>query len=330
MGPPNRILEGPIQNKGIMINHYHSFDEIRLENSWATIGMFDGVHLGHQAILRPLAEQAHAAGSSVVVVTFYPHPITVLRGVSDEIYLTSPEERARLIEALGYDAVVTLPFDRALASLSAGQFMEKMTAALGLRKLWIGSDFALGRNRQGDAAALRALGEKMGFGLKVIEEVHAASSEGVRISSSAIRALVRQGQVREASQMLGRPYSLEGEIIHGDGRGRQLGFPTANIAYWPGKVIPAYGVYATWLWVDGQRLPSVSSVGVRPTFDPPGSPPRVEAFVIDYEGDLYDRVARLEFLRYLRPELRFDSAQTLIDQMNVDTLNAREVLANVS
>lgn len=313
-----------------MTNHFLSFDEIRLENAWATIGMFDGVHLGHQAILKPLVEQAHAAGNPAVVVTFFPHPIVVLRGVNDEIYLTSPEERARLIHDLGVDAVVTLAFDRALASLSAEEFVAKMKTALGLRQLWVGGDFALGRNRQGDTGVLRALGAKMGYELHVIEDVRTANNDGVRISSSAIRGLVRQGQVREATQMLGRPYALEGGIIHGDGRGKMLGFPTANIGYWPGKVMPAYGVYATWLWVDGQRLPSVSSVGVRPTFDPPGSPPRVEAYVIDYEGDLYHRVARLEFLRYLRPELRFDSAQTLIAQMNVDTLNAREVLANVS
>jgi riboflavin kinase/FMN adenylyltransferase len=118
--------------------------------------------------------------------------------------------------------------------------------------------------------------------------------------------------------------------MHGDGRGRQLGFPTANIAYWPGKVLPTFGVYATWTWVGGQRLPSVTSLGVRPTFDPPGSPARLEAYLIDYEADLYGQVARIEFLHFLRPELRFNSAQTLIDQMKMDTINAREVLANVS
>ncbi len=316
--------------------HFQSFENVKLENAWATIGMFDGVHRGHQAILTPLAAEAHAAGSPAVVVTFFPHPAVALRGLDEAMYLTSPEERARLLGEIGIDAVVTLTFDRALASLSAEEFMRQMSSALGLRRLWVGDDFALGRNRQGDLPVLRALGEQMGYSLHVTSEVRlpnvdgSAGKPGGRISSSAIRGLLRDGKAAEAAKMLGRPYALEGKVIHGHGRGRQLGFPTANIAYWQKKVVPAYGVYATWTWANGQRIASVSSVGVRPTFDPPGSPPRAEAYLIDFEGDLYDQHARVEFLEFLRPELRFDSAHALIDQMVQDTQNAREVLAHAA
>jgi riboflavin kinase/FMN adenylyltransferase len=307
------------------LKHFHTFDEAHLSGAWATIGVFDGVHRGHQAILKPLVEQAHAAGAPAVVVTFFPHPVVVLRGISEPVYLTTPDERAQLLEELGVDAVVTLTFDRALAGLSAEEFMRQMRAALGLRQLWVGSDFALGRNRQGDVPTLRALGEQLGYQLHVTGEVNL---DGERVSSSRIRALLREGAAQAAAEMLGRPYALEGTVVHGDGRGRLLGFPTANIAYWEGKITPAYGVYATWTVVEGERRASVTSVGVRPTFDPPGSPPRVEAFLMDFDADLYDRPARVEFLKFLRPELRFNSAQALIDQMVRDTQNAREVLAH--
>lgn len=309
------------------MEHFQSFDAVHLTNAWATIGTFDGVHRGHQAILAPMVQQAHAVGNPAVVVTFFPHPVVVLRGVQDPISLTTSEERARLLGKLGIDAVITLTFDRALAALTAEEFMRKMSAHLGLRQLWVGDDFALGRNRQGDIPTLRAIGERLGYMVHVTGEV---DINGERVSSSLIRSLVRKGEVAQAARMLGRPYVLEGPVTHGDGRGRDLGFPTANVDYWQGKITPAYGVYATWTWVDGKRLPSVTSVGVRPTFDPPDSTPRVEAYLIDFAGDLYTQPVRVEFLEFLRPELRFSSVQALIDQMVLDTKNAREVLADAA
>lgn len=314
------------------MKHFHSFEETHLENAWATIGVYDGVHRGHQAILKPLAEEAHAAGSPAVVVTFFPHPVVVLRGASDALYLTSPDERAALLGELGIDAVLTLNFTRELAGWTADLFMEKMSAAFGLRQLWVGQDFALGRNRHGDLPTLSIIGENLGYTLRVTEDVRSAGnpSASERISSSLIRTLVREGRVEQAAQMLGRYYALEGPVVSGHKRGRDLGFPTANVAYWEDKICPAYGVYATWSWVDGKRIPSVTSVGVRPTFDPPGSPARAEAYLIDFDGDLYGKKMRLDFVKFLRPELRFNSAQTLIDQMVMDTQHAREVLADAA
>jgi riboflavin kinase/FMN adenylyltransferase len=225
--------------------------------------------------------------------------------------------------------------------------MQQMSERLGLRQLWVGNDFALGRNRQGDLPRLREIGAQLGYSLHVIDEVQAESGSdtirggvtnrggGERISSSRIRSLVTQGQVSQAAAMLGRPYAVKGPVAHGDERGRTLGFPTANVAFWPGQITPAYGVYATWTWLDPdgkapKRIPSVTSVGVRPTFDPPDTTPLVEAHLIDFAGDLYDQTVRVDFLEFLRPELRFSSAQALIDQMILDTQNAREVLAHAA
>lgn len=319
------------------MQHFHSFDELKsfaseakaLENTWVTIGSFDGVHRGHQALLNPMVAEAHAAGGAAVVITFHPHPVVVLREMNDPIYINTPEERARVMGSLGVDCVITLPFDRALANLTAEEFMHKIFAAIGIRQLWVGDDFALGRKRMGDVTELRRIGAVLGYFLHVVDKV-TDDGPGERISSSRIRELLRAGQVAEASRLLGQRYSIEGPVIHGDGRGRGLGFPTLNVGYWPGKIIPLYGVYATWTWIGERRLPSVTSVGVRPTFDNPPAAPRVEAFLIDHDEDLYGQEVRVEFLEFLRPELRFEDVQALINQMVIDTQNAREVLAHAA
>lgn len=311
--------------------HFRSLDEVKqsapgavsIQNAWATIGSFDGVHRGHQAILTAMAAEAHAAGAPAGVVTFHPHPAVVLRGSGEPFYLTTPDERARLLQELGLDFVLTLTFDRALANLSAEEFMQEISSAVKLRQLWVGDDFALGRNRQGDIPTLRQIGEQLGYSVRVIDKV---VGSGERISSSRIRELLRAGEAAGAARLLGRPYAVEGPVIHGDGRGRGLGFPTLNVGYQMGKLIPRYAIYATWTWAGERRLPSVTNVGVRPTFDVLPAPPRVEAFLIDHEEDLYGQTVRVEFVEFLRPELRFESAQALVDQMVIDTQNAREVL----
>jgi riboflavin kinase/FMN adenylyltransferase len=311
------------------MDHFHSFEEVHLQNSYVAIGSFDGVHLGHQAILKPLVEKAHAAGSSAVVVTFFPHPVAVLRNVDTPIYLSTPDERASWLGEIGIDVVLTLPFSREMAAWTAEEFMQKMCDHLGLRELWIGDDFALGRNRQGDIPTLTAMGAEKGYQVRVINEVTVL---GARVSSSRIRELVRQGDVAQSAELLGRYYALCGPVVHGNARGRLLGFPTANVDYWPEKITPTYGVYATWTWIQAEtgprRVPSVTGVGVRPTFDPPDVRPRVEAYLIDFSGDLYGQQACVEFIEFLRHEMRFDTVQALIDQMNLDTLHAREVLAH--
>jgi len=323
---------------------FQSFEEAEqsgtLDHSWASIGSFDGVHLGHQALLAPMIEQAHAAGGKAVVVTFYPHPVEVLRGMDEPLYLTHPDERVQLLGELGIAAVITLSFTRELAALLPEEFMERLVRATGLRQLWVGHDFALGRDRLGDIPRLREIGEQMGYSVHVTSAVISMEmpAEGpgldtetdLRISSSLIRSLIRKGKVAQAARMLGRPYSLEGKVVHGVGRGRQLGFPTANVEYWPKKVVPALGVYATGVSHGALRIPAVTSVGLNPTFTDNIKTPRVEAYLLDFAGDLYDQPLRVSFLEFLRPEIRFGSAQALIDQMIIDTQNAREVFTHAA
>jgi len=305
------------------MQHYRSLDPVSLNNAWLTIGSFDGVHRGHQILISRLVEQAHAAGDPAAVVTFFPHPVKVLRGLSGRYYLTGPEERARLLSALGVDAVITLTFDLELASQTAETFMRNLAEHTRLRQLWIGPGFALGKGREGSADRLRQLGEQMGYRLTVMESV---TVDGEMVSSSQIRHLLQQGQVREAARLLGRDYSLLGPVIPGDARGRRIGIPTANLGVWEEKIIPANGVYATRAVIDGEVIASVTSVGVNPTFENQPENPRVEAHLLDFNGDLYGRQLEVQFVERLREEIRFSTVEALVNQIQQDIHTAKEIL----
>ncbi len=308
--------------------HHRSLDEIKLDRSWLSIGVFDGVHRGHQLLLKRLVEGAHAEGLPAVVVTFFPHPVVVLHHIQDPVYLSMPDERAELLAAAGVDEVVTLEFDAHLASQTAADFMTRMKDHLGVVHLCAGYDFALGRGREGNLSVLKQIGEQLGFIVEVIEPVSGQKNE--IISSSRIRDLLSQGEVSAAANLLGRYYSIDGLITHGDGRGHSLGFPTANISIPEQRLAPGRGVYATWISLHGERLAAVTNVGLRPTFENRLVLPRVEAYILDLPDnpDLYGQPARLEFVDYLRPELRFPHIQSLIDQINKDIQQAREVFSH--
>jgi len=304
-----------------------SLNSLNLETSWATIGSFDGVHRGHQAILTRLVAQAHAAKANAVVITFFPHPAVLLRGIQGPFYITSPEERARLLEALGVDYVITLPFTSELAALSANDFMQELCAHLGLRSLWVGEDFALGRSRQADVTALSELGESMGY------TVHVTPTElvdGEKVSSSLIRQEICLGNVERANNLLGHNFTINGQVTHGNGRGKNLGFPTANISLWPLQIIPAAGVYACWAWLGGERFAAATNVGMRPTFEKEPVSYRVEPHLLDINRDLYGQEIKLEFVQRLRPEQRFPSVSMLMAQIQQDVKQTREVLSNVT
>jgi riboflavin kinase / FMN adenylyltransferase len=305
------------------MQHLRSLDHVQLHSTWVTIGSFDGVHRGHQALVKSLVEQAHQAGSPALVITFFPHPAVVLRNISDPFYLTSPDERAELLSGLGVDYLITLPFSRELAAVSAGDFMQMLSSKLGLRNLWVGSDFALGRNREGDVPHLRQIGETLDFDVQVVEPV---LENGEVISSSQIRAALSSGNVAEAARLLGRWYSITGEVVHGDGRGHSLGIPTANLSYWSQRLLPAFGIYANWVIAGEQRLPAVSNVGVRPMFLNPEIGPQVEAHILDFSQDLYGQVITVEFVEYLRSEQKYDSVDDLLAQIQKDIQKTREVL----
>lgn len=306
---------------------YHTaLDGLKLKSAWTTIGSFDGVHRGHQVILNHLVKGAHAAGLPTVVVTFYPHPAVVLRDLQGPYYLTSPDERAAILADLGIDHVITLPFNQQVAGVTAEDFMALLSDHLGLTRLVVGNNFALGRGRSGDIHTLRHLGEGLGYEVEVIPP---ALVNDLMISSTRIRDLVSQGKVGDAAALLGRWYRVSGKVVHGDGRGRLIGIPTANVAFWPEQIVPERGVYACLAWIHNKPVPAVTNIGLRPTFEVNNSISRIEAHLLDFNEDLYDMELQLDFIKYLRPEKRFPSADALIEQIHFDIQNAREVLPYV-
>ncbi len=308
------------------MQHIHSLQDIRLERSWVTIGSFDGVHLGHQAILREMIKKAHANRGHAVVVTFYPHPVVVLRGLKQAFYLTTSEERAQQLFDLGVDVVVTLQFDHKMASLSAANFVQPMIDHLGMQELWVGPDFALGRNREGNIESLSQLGENLGYSVHV---VHPVEDNQEKISSSRIRSMISQGDMRGAARQLGRWYTLSGPVVHGDGRGHRLGFPTANIQPPPERLLPLNGVYATLGRINGEWLPSVTNVGFSPTFKKDETLPRIEAYILDFKQDVYGQFMEVAFVEFLRPEMHFNSLEELLEQIHQDIEKSREILRHV-
>lgn len=308
------------------MQHYWSLEAVSLDNVWLAIGAFDGVHRGHQEILHQLTTEAHQARATVVVLTFHPHPIVVLHGYQEPLYLTTPEKRAELLGEYGADIVITLPFTIEMATLTAQQFLKQLQAHLEVRQLWVGYDFAMGRNREGNAAALRQLGHTFGY---TFREIPAVLVDGEIVSSSQIRSLLTAGEVVQAACKLGRPFQVEGKVIPGDGRGRTIGILTANLQTASQIFLPRRGVYACWAKLEGQRWPAATNIGIRPTFDnvPSSATSTLETHLLDFQGDLYDRKITLDFISRLRDEQRFANASMLVNQIRQDIINVREALA---
>jgi riboflavin kinase/FMN adenylyltransferase len=256
-------------------------------------------------------------------LTFFPHPAVVLGEKNDFKCLTTPEERAALLEALGVDVVITHPFDRALAAQTAEEFMRRVARTLGLRRLLVGYDFALGHGREGDVARLTELGKTLGYEVHTIAPL---TNGKETISSTRIRQQIVAGEVTAAAAGLGRYYSLSGPVIHGDGRGKKINIPTANLEIPAEKVIPANGVYACWAWVSGERYLSVTNIGIRPTFTPDEYAPHVETHLLDFDRDLYGQEVELEFVEWLREERKFPSVEALVGQIHSDIERAKKIL----
>jgi len=305
------------------MQHYRSLDDVRLQGVWLTIGSFDGVHLGHQKIITDLTAGAHSENVPAVVLTFHPHPAVVLRKRQDPYYLTNPDERAKLLNNLGIDTIITHPFNFDVAKLSALDFISKLNESLSMRYLIVGDDFALGRGREGDIPTLRRLGKQFGYSVEVAAPVKLRDQI---VSSSTVRAALRAGDVRYANNLLGRPYQLAGKVIHGDGRGRTLGIPTANLEVWTEQIIPSPGVYACHVVYEGQTLVAVTNIGMRPTFESQQSSPRIEAHLLDFDHELYGKQLDLSFMARLRNEKRFQDVAALVDQIHKDIIIARKLL----
>ncbi len=291
------------------------------------IGNFDGVHRGHQALLRAMSDDARRHGRQAGLLTFDPHPSAVLRPERIHSYLTTMAERLEALAELPLDFAVVYPFSLETAGTPASVFVARMQHALKLAALWVGPDFALGRNREGDVPALRAIGGELGFSVHTIEPQMLAGEE---VRSGCIRAYLLAGDVQAAAQQLGRPYQVTGQVVTGAQRGRSIGFPTANLALPEGRLLPVNGVYATWAHLDddplmrGRRLASVTNIGVRPSFD--NGQRTVETHLLDFDGNLYGRPLTLQFAARLRPEQRFPSVDALIVQIGLDAAAARRLL----
>lgn len=302
-----------------------NLNEYSLNHTWVTIGSFDGVHAGHQSLIKRLVEGAHQADQLAVVITFDPHPAVYFRRTAPGSLLTTASERENLLYALGVDQVITLHFDASVANLSPVEFMSEMKEHLGISRLLAGINFALGKNRSGDIATLQTLGKDMDIGIEVVPPLKV--DEQI-VSSSLIRRMLKNQNLEGANHLLKRPYRLSGEVVHGEARGARLGFPTANMKIPPERLIPANGVYVTRALISNQWYKSVTSIGVRPTFENPLPEPRVEPYILDVKGDFYGQPIQLDFLTFLRPEIKFPDAQSLIEQIKLDVEKAREVLSN--
>ncbi len=278
-----------------------------------TIGVFDGVHLGHKYLISQLTERARQQNLLGGVVTFSQHPQEVLSPQTKLPFLTNITEKVKLLKDEGVDAVIALSFTSELAGLSAREFVSLLKKYLRMRGLIIGPDFALGRNREGNADTLRVLGQDMNFSVTVIPPLRGS---GEVVSSTAIRNALADGNMKRVLNLLGRSFSLQGRVTTGVGRGLKLGFPTANLEIDPKQALPADGVYATWAYIDDKPHQSVTNIGRRPTFG--GNRRTVETYILNYHGNLYGRELRIEVVERLRNEKRFDAVEELKEQMAED------------
>jgi riboflavin kinase/FMN adenylyltransferase len=294
-----------------------------LSGAVIAIGNFDGVHGGHQAVIGQAKDIGRSLGAPVVVLTFEPHPRSLFQPDGAPFRLTSLRTKAHLMEALGVDGMVVLHFDHALASMEAEDFVAHILARdLGARHVVVGEDFAFGRGRRGNVGMLGEMAAACGFAVSPAVQVR--DGDGAVISSNTIRAFLKDGRPDAAARLLGRPWEVDGRVVHGDARGEELGFPTANVRM-DGFLLPRPGVYAVRAGIDEgaetQWFDGAANFGTRPQFE--GEDSRLEVFLMDFSGDLYGCTLRVSFVAYLRPEAAFDSVAALIEQMERDVIDAR-------
>jgi riboflavin kinase / FMN adenylyltransferase len=284
-----------------------------------TLGVFDGLHLGHQQIMERVVERAKAVKAHATAITFDPHPRAVLHPESAPPLLQTLDQRLANLEVLGIEQTIVIKFDREFASQPAEEFLENVVHdRLHAKEVYLGKGFAFGRERRGNIELLRAMSDNLGF---VADEVEEVRLRGRRVSSSTIRELLAAGRINLARRMLGRPYGVEGVIIRGNRRGHTIGFPTANLKP-HNRVIPKFGVYATATLIDGTWRKSITNIGVRPTFEDTAEP-SIESYIFDFDGELYGDVIRVRFLHRIRDERKFSGIDELRGQIEKDTRRAR-------
>ena len=288
------------------------------------VGAFDGVHRGHQAVIGQAREAAERLGVPLGVVSFDPHPRRYFQPEAAPFRLMTRGQMARALGDLGVDLLYLLPFDAEMAAMTDEAFARQVLAeGLGVRHVAVGFDFTFGKGRSGSPALLRGYGEEMGFSVSVSERVDDA--DGLKLSSSAVREALKAGDMERTGAILGRPFAIEGEVIHGDKRGRTIGVPTANISL-GGYMRPAYGVYATRTRLpDGRVFDGVANLGVRPMF--PTDDPLLEVWLFGFDGDLYGQTVETDLVAFLRGEMAFDGLDALKEQIDRDAAAARDALA---
>ncbi len=303
----------------IRVAHLNEVDH--KQPTCVAIGSFDGVHLGHQALLRHMVDRAHENGMRAAALTFFPHPRRVLRTLPPRFYLTTLDERVRLLAELGIDLVITHPFDDEVRHIRAADFVDRLIETLSMKQLW-GGNFALGYQREGDVPFLRRQGELKGFTVETLDDP--VLFDGEIVSSRRVRAALEVGEMDTVTGCLGRYFCVRGPVVKGDQRGRTIGFPTANVAVWDELLLPANGVYATRIQVGDERLTAATNVGVRPTVD--GMKLTVEAHILDFDADIYGEDVRLEFVRRVRPEMKFAGLDALKAQIAADVEAVRQIV----
>lgn len=308
------------------MRHFWSLEDVHLQDTWLTIGTFDGVHQGHQEIVQKLAEGAHQSGAQAVVLTFYPHPAIVLGKRQDPFYLTTPEERAALLGAYGADIIITHPFTPDISTIRARDFVSLLKSHINMRHLIVGPDFAMGRDREGNTTTLKKLGKDFNYTLSTISPVEI---DGEVVSSSRIRAALSRGDLELVNQLLNRPYSINGQVVPGDGRGKTIGVPTANLSFWLERALPKSGVYVSQSTINGHTFGSVTNVGIRPTFNSTVEQLQVETHLFNFEDQIYGQEIQLKFICYLRDEQRFPSIDALVNQINLDVSEAKRILSSM-
>ena len=293
---------------------------LSMPGSVVTMGNFDGIHLGHQTLILRTVEDSKQQGFPSTVLTFEPHPLRVLAPERAPLLILSYDDKLALFQSFGVDIVIAQSFDRQFASIAADDFVRRfLVDRLKARKLWVGRDLRFGQSRRGEVNDLVRLAADGGFQVGVLDPI---LLQGVRISSSRIRQLVQEGRVDEVKPMLGRYHFVSGRVVTGHRRGRDLGFPTANISS-PTEVVPVNGIYATLLQIKNEQWLSVSSIGVNPTF---GDGPRtIESFILDFDGDIYGEPVKLSFVKRIREERKFVMIKDLVAQMHEDVNRAKAI-----
>jgi riboflavin kinase/FMN adenylyltransferase len=312
------------------MQYFESIERAALRGGYLAIGSFDGLHRGHRHLIAKMTQAAREDGAPAAVITFFPHPRTVLGPASAPPfrYLLTLEERLRLLREFPLDAVILQPFTPDFSRISAAEFLVSLKERLGLRALWCGPGFSFGHRREGTVAYLTEQSRASNFSLYVVPPL---ADPGGPISSTRIRQALSAGDVVRAADLLGRKFSVSGTVVHGAGRGRMMGFPTANLTPWPELAVPAYGIYATVVLHDGRRHAGATSIGVRPTFAN-GSvhPATIETHLLDFDGDLYGATLQLEFVARLREEQRFPDKDALCEQMRIDIAQTRRFMQEES